>query len=332
MNMEERFWHILAKKISNEATPEELSELESLIQGNALYKEYAKDAFSISKAFDVDTSSVQPNVEGAWNKVNQQQSKIITLKKNRTTLVKWSVSIAASFLIIVSSWYFLSQPDSPQVYTSGSEKKEIILDDGTKIWLNKNSSLTVSNKFNKDNRKVKLTGEAYFEVTKNNDLAFEVESKSSATKVLGTSFNIRSIDTDSLITLTVFSGKVNFSSENNNQNVFLLPSHYAVMNLNSGNIRSDTLINTNVLAWKNGSLTFDDTEIRDILITLESYFCVKVEIVDKSILNCRYTGTFNSPTLDEFFTIFTQSLNLNYKKYEDKIVVQGQGCGNEINS
>lgn len=332
MDMEERFWHILAKKISKEATPEELSELENLIQGNALYKEYAKDASSISKVFDVDTSSVQPNVEGAWNKVNQQQSKIITLKKNRTTLVKWSVSIAASFLLIVSCWYFFAQPDLPQVYTSDSEKQEIILEDGTKIWLNKNSSVTVNNEFNKDNRKVQLTGEAYFEVTKNNALAFEVESKSSVTKVLGTSFNICSLDTDSLITISVFSGKVNFSSENNNQNIALTPSHYAILNLNSGNIISDTLINTNVLAWKNGSLTFDDTEIRDMLITLESYFCVKVEVVDKDVLNCRYTGTFNSPTLDEFFTIFTQSLNLNYKKYENKILIQGQGCGNEISS
>lgn len=330
--MEEKFWNILAKKISKEATPEELSELESLIQGNDSYKEYAEDASSISKVFDLDTSSIHPNVEGAWNKLNQQQNKIIDVKSNRIVLIRWSVGIAASFLLIVCSWYFLSQPNSPQVYISGSEKKEIILDDETKIWLNKNSILTISNRFNKENRKVRLSGEAYFEVTKNYNLPFVVESKNCVTKVLGTSFNIRSIDTDSLITLTVFSGKVNFSSENNNQNVFLLPSHYAVMNLNSGNIRSDTLINTNTLAWKNEVLTFDDTEIRDMLVTLESYFCVHIEIVDKDILNCRYTGTFNSPTLDEFLDVFTQSLNLSYKKYENKIVIQGQGCGNEISS
>lgn len=330
--MEERFWYILAKKISNEATPEELSELENLIRGNSLFKEYAKDASSISKVFDVDTSAIQPDTERAWDILNGQQNKIIEIKRNKSTLIKWSIGIAASFLLIVSSWYFFSQPDSPQVYVSGSEKKEIILEDGTKIWLNKNSRLTVSNEFNKDNRKVHLTGEAYFEVMKNNDFAFEVESKNSVTKVLGTSFNIRSIDTDTLVTISVFSGKVNFSSKNNHQNVILLPSHYASLNLNSGNITSDTLINTNALAWKNEVLTFEDMKVKNMVTALESYFCVKVVVSNKDILNCRYTGTFNSPTLDEFFTIFTQSLNLSYKKYENKVLIQGQGCGKEISS
>ena len=323
--MEQRFWDILAKKLCQEASPSELEELDLLMSENKHFAELANDAVIHNNSFNVDASTIKIDVEKAWESI--QNKKVIPLNASKAKL-RWMAGIAASVVVILSSVWFYNAQNTSTVYLSENNSEEIVLSDGTKVWLNANSELTVN--FNKDKRKVTLVGEAYFEVIKN-DKPFIVEANNTQTNVLGTHFNIKAIKNDSLITTTLFEGKVQFVTDNDK--VVLTPSHYAAYNTNSNELITDTLINENSIAWQNGGIIkFEETNFRDVLSTIESCYHIKIKVENRDIYSCNFTGSFSKPNLEELLEVIAVSLNISYQLNENKVVFTGVGCNSKIDA
>jgi len=165
-----------------------------------------------------------------------------------------------------------------ELHTPNGAKYEVLLPDGTKVWLNASSTLRYPIAFASNERRVSLKGEAYFEVEKvtNNQkrIPFYVETEGQLIQVLGTEFNVSAYADDLSIKTTLISGKVNVSQLTNQ--VVLNPGEQAM----SSPSEALTVIKVNtepIIAWKNGNFMFEDMDLKDILKQLSRWYNVEVE-------------------------------------------------------
>lgn len=161
---------------------------------------------------------------------------------------------------------------------------QIILSDGTKVWLNSASSLKYPARFSNDERKVELTGEAYFEVSKiksdalgNKRVSFVVKTLNQEVEVLGTHFNINAYTDEQVIKTTLLEGAVRISYQSNpNQSiqaVLLKPNQQSVITTNGIGQEVITLADpTSVIAWKNGLFDFQDKKLDEVMRQLARWY------------------------------------------------------------
>lgn len=150
---------------------------------------------------------------------------------------------------------------------------QVVLSDGTKVWLNAASSIKFPTVFTGHERKVELRGEAYFEVAKNKDMPFKIAVEHMSIEVLGTHFNVDAYKDEEAIKTTLLEGSVKLVT--GNQQAFLKPGQQATLNQQqSFNIRS---VNTEeAIAWKNGYFIFNNENIQSIMRKISRWYDVEV--------------------------------------------------------
>lgn len=160
----------------------------------------------------------------------------------------------------------------------GSKPIRLVLADGSLVWLNAASSITYPTAFAGKERRVSMTGEAYFEVTRNVDLPFFVDQGKVRIQVLGTHFNVNADETSGSARITLLEGSVKVSSELNT--VQVRPGQQVRTNANKLNVVDNVDIEE-VMSWKNGQFFFTGTDIRSIMKQVEKYYDVEVEFRDE---------------------------------------------------
>ena len=152
---------------------------------------------------------------------------------------------------------------------------QLILADGSHVWLNSSSSLTFPVAFTEKNRKVTLTGEAYFEVAKNASKPFIVATGNMQVQVLGTHFNVMAYPDEESIKTTLLEGSVKLSS--NNHQTLIRPGQQGVLQHGSTAPFKVNEANTEeVIAWKEGRFRFDEMNIRPIMRQISRWYDVEV--------------------------------------------------------
>lgn len=175
---------------------------------------------------------------------------------------------------------------------NGGEYK-LVLPDGTKVWLNSDTELSYSVPFIGNQRKVRLKGEAYFEVTHNKYKPFIVSTDNQDIEVLGTQFNVSSYSEDLNDVTTLVEGKVkvgHLRAKPSEHEEFLLPNDQLVFNKKSSDLlkqKVDTYIFT---SWKDGRFVFKNEPLGSLLAKLGRWYDVEIFIKDESVKNIRFTG------------------------------------------
>lgn len=169
------------------------------------------------------------------------------------------------------------------ITTPRGKDYEVVLSDGTEVLLNADSKLTFPVHFSGENRTVKLTGEAYFKVTKNKHCPFIVQTDKVATKVYGTEFNLKAYP-HSGVNVTLISGSVAVHSEG--QEVMLKPGQNA--ELNSNHEFDVTTVDTECYTqWKDGYFYFDNVPLIEVVRDLGRWYNINIEIRDNSLMSYR---------------------------------------------
>ncbi|WP_333626293.1 FecR domain-containing protein [Sphingobacterium siyangense] len=154
---------------------------------------------------------------------------------------------------------------------------QITLPDGTKVWLNAGSSLKYPMSFAKNERRVRLEGEAFFEVTKDSARPFKVLSKGQEIEVLGTAFNVNAYPDNTAIKTTLVNGKVKLSNDKRySEAIYLLPGQQST-NTNNGKIQLANVDTAPFTAWKEGLFYFDETPLSDALQQIGRWYNVEVK-------------------------------------------------------
>ena len=190
------------------------------------------------------------------------------------------------------------------------------LPDGTKVYLNSESSLTYPSFFSKDKRDVKLTGEAFFEVQKDPEHRFIVSGPHhTQIEVLGTSFNVEAFERDSFISTTLVEGKVRFAYQKNRQpaTVDMKPGQKLMYDTTSSQVKLIQTSGETETAWKDGKIIFQATPLPEALRMLEKRFNVTFVLSNNRLRGEAFNGSFTNQRLERILEIFKISSNIKWR-------------------
>jgi transmembrane sensor len=293
----------------------------ALSEQNQLQFEKLKNYWKISgSAYD----NYQPDLKIAWDNIKNQ-----TIDKHIYSIKAfYRIAIAVTILLFLgvgAKMFMKSQyiyETQLITYLSDSSVKEIQLSDGSRVWLNAQSSLLAPKKFKFHKRMVYLTGEAYFEVTKNPDKPFIIKAQNTYTEVLGTSFNIQALKNEKQVTVNVETGKVAFYPiENSKGRVYLTHGMKGVWTNNSSEMHVYNVKTKNYSSWKTGILLFNDTPLDEVCGEIGSYYKVNFNIDSINAHNYLFTGKFNNIELEQLLNIISATLDIKFVKGKDEIEV-----------
>jgi transmembrane sensor len=194
----------------------------------------------------------------------------------------------------------------------------IVLADGTKVYLNTVSSIKYPTQFNGDQRIVELEGEAYFEVAKNKSKPFIVKSGDQSIEVLGTHFNVHAYNNESVIKTTLLEGSVAVTYKN--QKAILKPGQQSNVSDSFNKIAIRKVDTEAAIAWKNGRFKFDNADLKTVMKQLERWYGIKVEYRG-DVSDVRFNGgTFMNKNLSEVLKVLELS-NIKFKVEGKTIIV-----------
>ncbi|MDD2243079.1 MAG: FecR family protein [Dysgonamonadaceae bacterium] len=219
-------------------------------------------------------------------------------RKTRRLLYSLSAAAAVAFFVLVIRFFV---PTSNVVLLSEAtvdQKKEVVLPDGSIVWLNKNSSIEYPNNFI-SNREVFLTGEAFFDVTKNNGKPFTVKTKELTVQVLGTRFVVTDYNDEKNAEAVLETGKIKLKVEEKGEVFTLQPGQMVTHNCENGETQLQNVDVHQFTDWIKNSLVFENTSMKNVITQLEKWYGIKIECTDEIILQTPVTITIDKEAKEE---------------------------------
>jgi transmembrane sensor len=197
--------------------------------------------------------------------------------------------------------------------TSGIEKNLTVdLPDGSRVILNHDTELSYPAEFEKGNRNVSLTGEAFFDIKSNPSSPFIIDAGKATIRVLGTSFNVNTSNRNDEVEVYVKSGKVLFTAINGSENIQLEEGFMGIATEKSAEKRVNE--NPNYLAWNSGTLVYEGTRLETVFNDLYSVYGVKISVTDQTIMDNTITTVFQNLTEEELIRIISSTFGLSWSK------------------
>lgn len=199
---------------------------------------------------------------------------------------------------------------------------QLLLADGTRIWLNSETELVYPTQFIDGKREVTLVGEAFFEVAKDKDKPFVVKANGVDVEVLGTSFNISCYTVDETTSTTLVEGSVTITPPDGETRE-ITPSEQFIYN-RKNNSTDVQVVNTELFtSWINGKYIFKKTKLEDIFNKLQRWYDFSVEYEEESIKNCRYSIEVDRNTdIDQFLEVISHTSKIKLERINQTIYVK----------
>jgi transmembrane sensor len=324
---------LLALKFSGDASPEDLKLLEKLIRekpDSIYHKEILEQMFS-QKQEEVD-------VEYHYHRHRlKYQDKLIFAEQtvsafNHFKSSKYLLTICSFLFVLgISSLFifsYLKQVSAieynTQIVSGKGVKRNILLPDGTKVWLNAGSKLVYDKDMNdRKIRAVKLIGEAFFDVAHNKHIPFVITTSKISLKVLGTSFNIKAYPSDFQTEAMLIKGSIELSVNNSSlRNIMLKPlEKFSLSERGKRTVVIKTVaplqVNgrnyTEEVSWMEDQLVFNNESLETLIPRLEKWFKVKIKIENKKIEAYSFTGVFNKEDVKQALTAMQLIKHFNFK-------------------
>ena len=310
---------LIVKYITGETSEKETAEVEALRQNDADFKaKYDKFLLYWESSKDF-ANDFNPDVEKAFLKIRTKTIDKPHKGKQRTLILRLS-GVAASIILLLgfSYLFFLNHGNiflSRQAYQTEDNVQHIILPDSSVINLNRHSKLIVQRSFNEEKRQVILEGEAFFTIAKNPEKPFIVKTGKVKTSVLGTSFNIYENKEQKLITLSVFTGKVHFTTKSNG--ITLEKNQAVIYNTDEKQISEPSALNINSNAWLTKELHFVDTPLPELLQTLEHTYNIRFDSTQiEEINHISFTGSFSDMPHKDVLQIIGLTISIEFKELD----------------
>ena len=311
-SVENRFYDLLGRKLAGECEAAELEELESILQRHPevqlFYNQIITHASEVS-AIDIETAYVAHQVKMYPQREPEK-------KKGVVSLLKWSLVAASVIAVLGLTWLVLKKDnqvaDNKQtIVASGSDSRSTMtLPDGSIVRLNAKSKVSYAEGFGKTTREVFLTGEAYFEVTHNEQIPFIVHTGEADIKVLGTKFNVRNYSNEHKMEAALLTGSIELTLHADTEHKILLkPSDKIIVKKNAagdsttrhttGNkdveltsikVQDSVIVET---SWLNDKMAFVDKPFAEIALDLERQFDVHIEFKNEEVSLYKYTGVYD---------------------------------------
>lgn len=369
---QEQFWVLFSKKLSGEASTDELAVLENMIQAHPEWQ------YAIQNLTDLWTNQSRADVvagEDAYllhlhrmKEMNisldgsPQAARIVDMPKRKFARWYW----AAAVLLVLAGLFSIRTISGSsnrgdevagqvnEISTRPGSKSKVQLPDGSVVWLNAGSKLSYNKDFGIETREVTLTGEGFFDVTKNKEKPFIISTSSIKIKVLGTAFNVKAYPEDKQTETSLIRGSIEVTIRNRpNDKIILSPSEKLVVEndiarVENGNRQKErktgnierteipvisTLMSINKLKynpvdstvaevqWVNNKLVFRDESFSELAVKMERWYDVQIDITDLRIGEERLNGIFESETIVQALEALKEFIPFQYEKNGSKIII-----------
>jgi ferric-dicitrate binding protein FerR (iron transport regulator) len=200
-------------------------------------------------------------------------------------------------------------------------RSQILLPDGSKVWLNAESTVKFKIPFDQEKREISLTGEAFFDVQKNPKVPFFVKSGNVEVSVLGTRFNFKAYEHENTIDVVLEEGKVNLITDNDKavKELMMKPGERAVYDRTSATTKITNVKIDKYTAWHSGRLVFDDTPLPEVAAQLDRWYGIEVVLEGSEIKNYKITTTFENESLNQVLDLLELSSPIEIEYENAKI-------------
>ncbi len=326
---------LLQKELSGQLASEEKAALEAWLANSP---EHQRMAESVRKAWELSggfSEDLELDMEADFEKIKNRiavptekpSAKVVPLHR------RWLLRAAAALVLLAVGPYVVKKFLQPAVkyevvYTKEDPRKEAVeLADGSKVWLNANSRLSYFMSAVGKERRVKLEGEAFFEVARDESKPFVVETLSGEVTVLGTSFSVNEAPAGADLAVHVASGMVKLQPKGSSEHLILTKNEKGIFLKNENKLEKSTDPNLNTLAWHTRRLSFQNTLLKDALIAITQLYRVEVKTENPAIENCPLTVTFDQKPLDTVLATLQTLLGAEVEKTaEGKYRLKGGRC------
>ncbi len=365
-----RLWELLAKRQSGEATPEEQIELNEYINTHGIDKNMLdKIGHFWETPLQLLNAPSHQEIDTKWQKI---QSKILDFQVNneventgkvvsiwRISYYKLAIAASVIAVIFIATDFWKNnakKEDVPKqsqniVSTKNGSKSKLQLPDGTVVWLNAGSKILYNDAFNKSQREVQLTGEAFFDVAHNAEKPFIIHTKAMNIKVLGTVFNVRAYPTDKFTEASLIKGSIEVTFPGNATKKIILKPNEKITVINTiensneaieketlateekENITADDItvsqlsyqpLDSSVIetAWATeNKLVFRSKSFYDLSKDMERWFNINIKFADSTIMKVKFTGTFSTETITEALGALQLSYHFKYKVEKNNNII-----------
>lgn len=319
---EERIWVLLAKRHSGEASMAELSELQALLDTAVISADRLEKLDAIwNRPLENTNVDADPRL---W----QQLQGRIGQKKHQLKLGVWWAA-AAIIVVAVGLWWRIDGVDSGTIASDNQAKTKTVLPDGTEIWLHHDSKLSYRPEtFGKQDREVTLTGEAFFDVVKNEHLPFIVNAGSVVVEVKGTAFNVKAYPGKAAVETVLVRGSVTiYERQRPEKKITLQPNEkitvpqrqadgwdYEVNRVEKGDGQP-----LNETIWLSNTLSFDNESFEALAPKLESWYNIVVDFESDDVKHLRFSAVIKNETLEETLNAMQLSFPFHYQLTNDTL-------------
>lgn len=201
------------------------------------------------------------------------------------------------------------------------QRINITLPDGTNVWLNARTTIQYPVTFNSSERLVKLDGEAYFDVARDETKPFIVQTNKFNVEVLGTKFDVESYSETQQFETALMEGSVKISSlTNSNENIMLTPNNKAY--LHEGKLRVMPVYDYNPYRWREGLICFKNESFASIMNEFEKYYGININITNQQVQKYLYTGKFRQTDgVDYALRVLQKDIGFTYERDDDKHII-----------
>ena len=324
---------IITRVLANEASASDKEQLNAWLsrseEHRQLYAQYKK-IWALQPEESEDTVL---NTQQAWHNVMAKIEADETARTNtyrkltdlkaKNKRMYWLSGAAAAFLVLVAISIFLQISESEintMTQIAHQDEESVLLDDGTRVQLRAGAELEYPEFFTESNRKVKLKGDAFFEVAFDKQRPFYITLNNAGIEVLGTSFYVE--HTAESVSVFVNSGSVRLMSKQENGPKTIIRSDEVGEYLYSDStIVVRTTENSNHIAWKTGKLAFMNENLSNVFLALEKTYGIKVQAPD-AIKDLQLTGRFINETPEDILASLGLAFGFKWSKVDDTYLIQ----------
>lgn len=333
----DHYIQLIYKYFKGESSQKEAAELDKWLEDseeNHTLKSKIEKDWKLSEQYSPDLDiDIKADFEVLRKRIRAQKAKQTVAPKIRSinSRRRWLSIAAAIALAITAGWWLTSNDTIGQsmqiAETSINEKREIILTDGSKVWLNENSRLTFPSEFSANNRNVALEGEAFFEVAENPDAPFIIEMNEANVTVLGTSFNINARAGDPQLAVNVRTGKVRFQSKQSNETLILIKGEKGVLDVKTQDLDKNTAIALNDFAWQTGVLRFRKQTLSEVITIVNDFYNGEAIITQATMQQCMFDGRLQEKDLKSALEYIADAFQMTLiQKSETKFELNNGVC------
>lgn len=291
---------VLTPEIINKVLDRKGSEAEAVLvyewfktkEGQKYLSDRMDDEYLGQDLYSEDRCTFEFDSEALLRKINSQirKKRIIYYSRYAAVLILPIILFTWTFLRLNSYVDLIGESEYAEVYVPKGKQMQIMFQDGSMAYLNSDTRIKYPKKFGLTERTISLTGEAYFMIEKNPNRPFVVEVDGANINVLGTSFNVEAYPSDSLLSLVLDEGLINFHPNESDRIYEMEPGEklvYDKQDQSCAITRNRSLVNQS--AWIDDEIYVDDKSLLEVISILDRRYDTRFVIEDNSVLKYRYT-------------------------------------------